>query len=156
VVLVNGQIVEQGTHDQLIEKNGKYATLVQGQNIAVPQHSPDWMDLEKADLEKAIEMEKNIPQAPGKHSIVAKEFEAAPLGPEERSSNGSLWGSIKLIWAFNKKEWPLMLTGFVFSVVAGAGQPVQAVLFAKSIETLSLPLPLYPKLRRGKCCYSIK
>jgi ATP-binding cassette subfamily B (MDR/TAP) protein 1 len=151
VVLINGQIVEQGTHDQLIEKNGNYAVLVRRQNITVSPESPDRMDQEKADLEKVIEMEKDSPQAPGKTSTVAKEINDAVIGLEEKSSNGSLWASIRLIWAFNKKEWPLLIIGLFFSAVAGGGQPVQAVLFAKSIETLSLAPPLYPKLRHGKC-----
>jgi ATP-binding cassette, subfamily B (MDR/TAP), member 1 len=154
VVLVNGQIIEQGTHTQLIEKNGNYATLVRGQNINVPQESPELMNQEKVDLAKAIEMEnKDRYQAAGKISVVEKVADEADKDPRTQSLSGSLWGSIRLIWAFNKKEWPLMILGLFFSAVAGGGQPVQAVLFAKSIETLSLPPPFYQKLRSGKRCF---
>ena len=59
----------------------------------------------------------------------------------------SLWTIIKAISAFNKRETGIMIFGLVCSILAGGGMPVQGVLFAKCIISLSLPPAQYPQLR---------
>jgi ATP-binding cassette, subfamily B (MDR/TAP), member 1 len=56
---------------------------------------------------------------------------------KEAAQHYSLWTLIKVIAAFNRKEWPIMLVGLVFSIICGGGNPTQAVFFAKEIITLS-------------------
>jgi ATP-binding cassette subfamily B (MDR/TAP) protein 1 len=70
-------------------------------------------------------------------------------GLELQSKSYSLWSLIRLVWSFNRKEWYLALFGFIFSAIAGGGQPTQAVLFSKSVSTISLPPSEYAKLRHG-------
>jgi ATP-binding cassette subfamily B (MDR/TAP) protein 1 len=65
----------------------------------------------------------------------------------EAAKQYSLWSLIRLVWSFNRKEWYLALIGFIFSAIAGGGQPTQSVLFAKSISSLGLPPSEYGKLR---------
>ena len=59
----------------------------------------------------------------------------------------SLWTLIKFIASFNKNEWPFMMLGLLFNIIAGAGQPVQGIFFAKAITSLSQPLYLGAKIR---------
>ena len=60
--------------------------------------------------------------------------------PKASAANYSLWSLIKFIAKFNVKEWWIMCIGLVFTCLAGAGQPVQGIFFAKSIVALSQPL----------------
>lgn len=52
IVLSNGEVAEQGTHDELIDLNGMYRRLVEAQNIS----SVD----EQFEIEETIEPEYNI------------------------------------------------------------------------------------------------
>jgi ATP-binding cassette subfamily B (MDR/TAP) protein 1 len=40
-----------------------------------------------------------------------------------------------------------MIFGLICSIIAGGGMPVQGVLFAKCVVSLSLPQAQYPQLR---------
>ena len=55
---------------------------------------------------------------------------------QEAEKTYGLWTLIKLIGSFNKKEWKLMVVGLLFSAICGAGNPTQAVFFAKLINAL--------------------
>ncbi|KAL9007236.1 MAG: hypothetical protein Q9188_000039 [Gyalolechia gomerana] len=78
---------------------------------------------------------------------------------EAKGSDGkadySLWTLIRVVGSFNKKETHLMLVGLFFSIIAGGGNPTQAVFFAKSIVALSLPPSMYDKLRHDANFWSL-
>jgi ATP-binding cassette, subfamily B (MDR/TAP), member 1 len=146
VVMMQGRIAEQGTHSQLIARNGKYAKLVYAQSVSTSQSRKNQQDQRNVDLEKPLEIDDTAISKQGNEH--ATQDLAAESRPKDDGS-GSLWSSFKMVWTFNKNEWPLMLLGFFFSAVSGGGQPAQAVLFAKSIETLSLPPQFHQKIRHG-------
>ncbi|KAI9866433.1 MAG: GTPase-activating protein, partial [Watsoniomyces obsoletus] len=66
---------------------------------------------------------------------------------EKAATKYSLWTLIKFMASFNLKEWWIMCIGCVFTCIAGAGQPVQGIFFAKSIVALAQPLVLADKIR---------
>jgi ATP-binding cassette, subfamily B (MDR/TAP), member 1 len=156
VVMAEGRIVEQGTHDQLLEKQGAYYRLVEAQKIAElkemtageqeaidaeveklarqvssstkPQYEEDPDDKDLANKLNRTQTEKSM-------SSVALQNRQ-----KEAAQHYSLWTLIKVIAGFNKKELPIMLVGLVFSIICGGGNPTQAVFFAKEIFTLSTPI----------------
>ncbi|KAG6039913.1 hypothetical protein E4U41_001820 [Claviceps citrina] len=154
-----GRIVEQGSHDDLLEKQGAYYQLVSAQNIAA-------VDELTAEEEKRIdeEQEKLIRQMSRKSSNKDGQYAADPDDDDiatkmQRSSTRqsvssmalqktmpetqhkySLMTLMKLITSFNTPEWHLMLFGLAFAVVCGGGNPTAAVFFAKQITTLSQPV----------------
>lgn len=162
VVMQQGVIIEEGKHDELLDKQGAYFTLVEAQRIAheqtddVPEEAAE--EVEGVEKEKAIQaMEKGefiedpddldpaklVRTQTGKsQSSLALEKRKAEVEPKY-----SLWTLIKLTWSFNRKEWWLALIGFVFSAIAGGAQPTQSVFFAKSIAALSFPPARYGQLR---------
>lgn len=154
VVMSEGKIVEQGNHDDLIEKQGAYFKLVSAQNIAAAE------ELTAAELEEAEEDELSLIRK--KSSNRASEYMADPEDniaaklrrtstqksvssmvlqnkTSDRDQKDSLWTLIKLIASFNAPEWKLMILGCIFCIICGGGNPTSAVFFAKQITTLSQP-----------------
>ncbi|OTB07208.1 hypothetical protein M426DRAFT_318239 [Hypoxylon sp. CI-4A] len=163
VVMSQGAIIEQGSHDQLLALNGAYAKLVTAQNIAaVNAPSQEEQDAIAAHDEQLIRTTSKMSQISRQ---LSKPFEADSvledskagfedeklsrpitqasvsskaikrIAPEEEKSYG-LWTLIKLIASFNKEEWHLMVWGLFWSIICGAGNPTQAFFFAKQIMTL--------------------
>ena len=156
VVMSNGRIVEQGTHDQLLEKRGAYYNLVTAQAIAAVNEMTAEEEEAIDKEEEAILIRKTSTQksksgaadyaedpddniaAKLNRSTTQKSASSVALAgrtaePTVKYSLGTL---IKLIASFNKEEWHLMIVGLFFSAICGAGNPVQSIFFAKLITTL--------------------
>lgn len=160
VVMQQGRIVEQGNHDELLEKRGAYYNLVEAQRIAAENDqtrageeeecSPDLDEKDAKVLHTPIKEYEEDPndlelgRSRSRHSVSSQ---VLANKSKVNTSKYSLWTLIKVVGSFNKKEWKLMLIGLFFSIICGAGNPVQAVFFAKSITALALPPSQYAELR---------
>ncbi|KAK1580500.1 ABC transporter [Colletotrichum navitas] len=155
VVMSNGRIVEQGTHNELLAKNGAYYNLVSAQNIArVNEMSPEEQEAIDAKDDELVREKSRVSEkgyvADPEDDIAAKmqrtttSKSQSSIALQNRTEEGeakySLWTLIKLIASFNKKEWKLMFLGLLFSIICGGGNPTQAVFFAKQIMTLGVPI----------------
>ena len=162
VVMSGGRVIEQGSHDKLLEKKGAYSKLVDAQRISEEREEINLEETVRLDeteeqLIKASSPEKQNAFEPdpndlelgmrrtvtgkSESSLVLQGSKAAP------KSQYSLWTLIKLIGSFNRKEIHFMLIGLFWSIIAGGGNPTQSVFFAKSIVALSLTSGDYGKLR---------
>ena len=165
VVMSQGRIVEQGTHDELLEKRGAYYNLVEAQRIGAERQEQKTEEEAKVDeverkLTKSLTTEKAIDNTfdpddvnlQNKLNRTTTEKSASSLALRNRKAGSdnrySLWTLIKVVGSFNKEEPLLMLTGLFWSIIAGGGNPTQAVFFAKAITALSLPPPFYGQLRK--------
>ncbi|KAF5615574.1 ATP-binding protein cassette subfamily B (MDR TAP) member 1 [Fusarium sp. NRRL 52700] len=155
VVMANGRIVEQGTHNQLLENKGPYSKLVSAQKIAAAETmTPEEqaaIDDEEVSLMRKMTNEKQAAIIADPNDDIAARLDrtsttksasslALQGGKAEAEQKYGLWTLIKLIASFNKKELGFMLVGLLFSAVCGGGNPTQAVFFAKQITTLSAPV----------------
>ncbi|KAK3379796.1 P-loop containing nucleoside triphosphate hydrolase protein [Lasiosphaeria ovina] len=163
VVMSQGRIVEQGTHNELVERRGAYYNLVTAQAIAavneMTAEEQEALDSKEEELliRKASTQNKQ-PETGGAASyaddpddnIAAKlnrsttqksiSSMAAAGRQKEEPVKYSLWTLIKLIASFNKEEWKLMSIALIFSIICGLGNPTQAVFFAKLISSLGVPI----------------
>jgi ATP-binding cassette subfamily B (MDR/TAP) protein 1 len=160
VVMSQGRIVEQGTHDELLERRGAYYNLVTAQAIAkINEATAEEQEAIDAEDEAALirkasslnnkEAAAGVPGDPdddiraklqrsqSQASASSMALAGRKTAPETKYS---LWTLIKLIASFNKEEWHLMLVGLFFSAICGGGNPAQAVFFAKLISALYVPL----------------
>ncbi|KAF5577940.1 ATP-binding protein cassette subfamily B (MDR TAP) member 1 [Fusarium pseudocircinatum] len=155
VVMSDGRIVEQGTHNELLENKGPYSKLVSAQKIAAAETmTPEEqaaIDEEEASLMRKMTSEKQAANIADPNDDIAARLDrtsttksASSLALQGRKAEAEqkygLWTLIKLIASFNKKELGFMLVGLVFSAICGGGNPTQAVFFAKQITTLSAPV----------------
>ena len=163
VVMSQGRIVEQGTHDELLEKEGAYYNLVEAQRISAvkqEENAEDNAELDGLDAKltktmsaksNAFEEDPDDVNITNKLNRTATEKSQSSLVLQNRKAQVggkySIWTLIKLIGSFNKKEIPLMLVGLFASIIAGGGNPTQSVFFAESIVTLSLPPSQYAQLQ---------
>lgn len=162
VVMSAGRIVEQGTHDSLLERRGAYYSLVNAQRISAEDEEKDLEadgEVELADekLEQMAPAEKVATREKLERMATAKSVSSQVLKGKEsqKGPQYSLWTLIKVVGRFNKAEPGLMLIGLLFSIIAGGGNPTQSVFFAKSITALSLPPSMYATLRHDANFWSL-
>ncbi|KAF2194218.1 ATP-binding cassette transporter ABC4 [Zopfia rhizophila CBS 207.26] len=167
VVMSRGRIVEQGKHDDLLVKRGAYYNLVEAQRIAqATEKKVDEEEVSEASAtdekpDKSLTREKSHGSQKSMHdpddfevklkrtqSGKSESSVAIAKKKKEQEPEYSLWTLFKFIWSFNKKEWHVMLIGLLFSIVAGGGNPTQAVFFAKTLVALSRPPSQYDILRQ--------
>lgn len=173
VVMSEGRIVEQGTHDELLERKSAYYNLVEAQRISAAKEEREAekdaeLDEVEVQLEKAISSNENEygDMDPDDEKKVGDKLDRTTTGKSASSvalqnkrnqaaSKYSLWTLIKVVGSFNKPELFTMIFGLFWSVIAGGGNPTQAVFFAKSIVALSLPPSMYGKLRHDANFWSL-
>jgi len=172
VVMSEGRIVEQGSHDELLERRTAYFNLVEAQRISAEKEEQDAEEtalLEEvdADIHKTTsigpngtyEADPDDEKVRNKLDRTATEKSASSVAIQKKSkeaaSEYSLWTLIKVVGSFNRKETWLMLVGLFWSIIAGGGNPTQAVFFAKSIVALSLPPSMFSQLRHDVNFWSL-
>ena len=162
VVMSQGRIVEQGSHDELLEKRSAYYNLVEAQRISAANEvkkAEENAQIEESEEELVTSLapEKTISREKLERSTTSKSVSSAILQSRKSSSRPqySLWTLIKVVGSFNKKEVHYMLVGLVFSIIAGGGNPTQSVFFAEEIVALSQPRALYSKLRHDADFWSL-
>lgn len=190
VVMSQGRIVEQGSHDELLERRSAYYNLVEAQRISAEKKAKDQDEQAEAgeigeDLSPVSKFVSQHSKSSGNlnhtltetsaskrldrtntektlrtkltRAITGKSISEAVLERKgaSKSKQYPLWTLIKVIARFNKKETMLMLFGLFWSIIAGGGNPTQAVLFAESIVALSLPPSMYAKLRHDANFWSL-
>ena len=153
VVMSHGRIVEQGSHDDLLQMEAAYYNLVEAQRISAENEvkkSDQNETANESDEEVALQVsEKVVSHQKLERLATTKSVSSTILERKDIIKGGqySLWTLIKLVGHFNRQESWLMLIGLVFSIIAGAGNPTQSVFFAQEIVALSLPPSRYTKLR---------
>ena len=169
VVMSEGRIIEQGSHDELLEKKSAYHSLVEAQRIAEEKEGqntaddddPDEIDvgLYKTTSSKKPEGDPDDEKVLHKldRTTTQKSISSVTLQNKAKQSEPqySLWTLIKVVGSFNRPEVWLMLFGLFWSIIAGGGNPTQAIFFAKSIVALSLPPSMFGQLRKDANFWSL-
>lgn len=154
VVMSRGRIIEQGTHDQLLEKRGGYFNLVEAQRISNKEEENVEVSASQEELEKSLSKtstRKNVGYQVDPDDVnlsdklnrtaTGKSLSSIALQARKPSSRSpySLWTLIKVVASFNRDDVGLMLIGLFWSVIGGGGNPTQAIFFSKGIVALSRP-----------------
>ncbi|OZJ02078.1 hypothetical protein BZG36_04954, partial [Bifiguratus adelaidae] len=173
VVMDHGDLVEQGTHDELLNLKGVYYELVQKQKIKMSaegmaeegKEAEDRVlednDLNQEELENALaaetlEMTREITRevTNNQGAVVATVLDmetgvsaAKAKRQAEREEAKMLMKRKAPVWdvlRMMKPEWPLMAMGCIGAAVAGAIFPMFAYMFSKIVNTLVFDLQSTP------------
>lgn len=156
VVMGDGTIVEEGTHEQLMEHQDTYFSLVDLQSL---RGSPDTIDeitgadatRQSGDDSVTVKSEKaaaaGSSQPTTDLNLSSEALESHSIGAEDTDGRVSVWSLFSFILKCNSKRWHLILLGLVASIITGAGTPVHVIFLANGIQTLSLPPPQFHRLR---------
>uniref|UniRef100_H2ZPB1 Bile salt export pump n=1 Tax=Ciona savignyi TaxID=51511 RepID=H2ZPB1_CIOSA len=122
--LHEGQIMEEGSHEELLLiKDGVYSNLI---NMQAGRESE-----ESEEKDSAGESARS-------NNIESKKSGKIGEDDEEEEEEDIPDVSFGRIIAMNKPEWYYMAAGCVFAAIAGAADPVNAILFAEVLTVFSL------------------
>ncbi|EWY89125.1 hypothetical protein FOYG_10060 [Fusarium oxysporum NRRL 32931] len=136
VVVSAGQVVEQGTHEELLTLNAHYARLIRAQNLAVSANQVHKNLSAKQDMAE-VETDEEVARvmtAQTEKSIVLKGGDAKP-------KDRSILTSIFLILKEQKALLPHIIVAALACSIAAATWPGQAVLFSRLITAFSSSQP---------------
>lgn len=148
VVMSKGEIIEQGTHAELIAKQGMYYGLVDAQKLteARPGHkgSDDApLVIQEDDMMKKVNTNKSLSS-----QILANKEKP------DRDKHLSVAGMVKLLAKYNKNERPFLYVGGFAALINGAGYPALALLFASAMQAFMVGPDMYHWMRHEMNKYS--
>jgi ATP-binding cassette subfamily B (MDR/TAP) protein 1 len=118
-MLKNGQVVESGTHLELISKNGEYANLV---SLQVSEHVKDSSTISPSESPRNSSLRELLHS---QNNMLQQELQPSHdqnLSPTKVPSTPSIRELLKL----NAPEWPYAVLGSVGAVLAGMEAPLFA------------------------------
>ncbi|KAJ9160641.1 ABC transporter protein AtrC [Coniochaeta hoffmannii] len=158
VVLSRGEVIEQGSHQQLVDLRGAYSELVNAQTLQTGNATGTHLDVatddqyaslsgnEGSDVAKIRETVSS--QSPASHGLQdIDHIQNTATGGDDETLDEDKDIARKLsllqclaiiIFKEQRHIWPLFFFGLVSSAAGGGLFPAQAVLFGSSIPTLQL------------------
>jgi ATP-binding cassette subfamily B (MDR/TAP) protein 1 len=153
VVVKDGRVVEQGTHEALMASNGVYFDLVEAQRVQQEETDDEQISDNDAD-HYSMSSSDDKKEA----SAVIEAYDYASLSPasypQEKKASYSLLSMVKFVLGLNAKERHLILMGLLCSIIAGFEEPLSAILFGKAIVAVSKPLSLSGEILSESSFYS--
>ncbi|XP_041019693.1 ABC transporter B family member 13-like isoform X2 [Juglans microcarpa x Juglans regia] len=124
IVLKNGEVVESGTHSDLISKNGEYATLVSSQ---VSEHVKESSLLSSCGNSNNSSFRGSVSSRNSSFRDLPHQLETKSISTSDQNllpikRTPSIWELLKL----NAPEWPYAVLGSVGAVLAGMEAPLFA------------------------------
>jgi len=159
--MTKGKIIEQGSHEDLLDRRGAYWNLVEAQRIGSNDprdEKADWLDdndseyhgtviTDEQSMTEVDPYDRDLAKPNRRNSIKSVSSMALKDKLPDKPKEYSLLTIVRFILGFNKQEWYFMLCGLFWCIIAGGGTPVQSVFFAKTLSSLSLPPRQYDELR---------
>ncbi|KAJ4974852.1 hypothetical protein NE237_008026 [Protea cynaroides] len=141
-VIQQGQVVETGTHDELIAKSGAYASLIRFQEMARNRDlgAPSTRHSRSSRLSHSLST-KSLSLRSGSLRNLSYQYSTGADGRIEMVSNADTGrknpapdGYFFRLLKLNAPEWPYSIMGAVGSVLCGVIGPTFAIVMSNMIE----------------------
>ncbi|XP_060519433.1 ATP-dependent translocase ABCB1-like isoform X2 [Cylas formicarius] len=139
IVLSQGKVVEQGSHDELMKLEGEYHTLVMTQ-----VQSNQVIESTTKETRKAVVVEDEDEE--DNHYI--QEDNETENANDEYVKKGSIWSLLRM----NSPEWFYLLLGSIGAASVGCAMPLFAVIFGTIMQDISDPDDDYVRQRTTQYC----
>ncbi|KAJ8098949.1 P-loop containing nucleoside triphosphate hydrolase protein [Lipomyces tetrasporus] len=143
IVMSKGEIVEQGTHHELMALNGIYFNLVQSQQM---QQSKSTEIEEKDDYQTAVDLVRTMSLVHEKEDVEGNDINDTRLY--------GFWKCAGWIARESCPELRVVLVGIMFASITGLSNPIQAVFFAKCVSSFEFTHINYGEMRHTVNMYS--
>ncbi|CAH8573835.1 unnamed protein product [Heterobilharzia americana] len=150
IVLDKGVVRESGTHDELVAKNGLYATMLNNQGITEKVESEDTeandddklgtVDNAPKQVDNVWRLEdENDNLSESTHSLRRRSFSIISASSVARAKLKRLKTSPTMrIMQLNKPELPLIIAGCFCCLISGTSQPAFAILYSEVYDIFTL------------------
>lgn len=129
-VISAGQVVEQGTHEELIVAGGHYAGLVNAQDLGAEKEEQEMEEEEKKNaLHPILSLKRTNSYA----------LEETDVKPKTGTLGYGLMRCIIIMLGEQKSLYPLLAFSGLACLVAGATFPGQALLYSRLLAVFLLP-----------------
>ncbi|KAI1818682.1 ABC multidrug transporter Mdr1 [Poronia punctata] len=140
IVVDKGKVAEQGKHAELVSQGGIYAGMVTKQLLQSGKGEEKEIFGSDAVSETSLPVKKeNSMQSDEK--IVEESPSLGKKTETATETSQSLMSLIGFVASLNRPEWFYIISGLVFSTLAGCLITLQAYFYAMSIQTLTVYHP---------------
>ena len=141
-VITGGKVIEQGTHTQLIERDGLYAAMVRAQDLGAEIGESEYREEEDVtvndmeDVGRALNKPLTLQRTQSRALAKSSQREIDHLSAETVE-----YSLVKCIWVLLREhpdlyKWYLVTA--ISSIIGGGTYPAQAVIFSRLINVFTL------------------
>ncbi|EMC96619.1 hypothetical protein BAUCODRAFT_148201 [Baudoinia panamericana UAMH 10762] len=141
-VMANGQVVEQGSHHELLERDGLYAAMVRAQDLGAeleegaPSRAPEVAPQEHENHGEYGSSAPTLMRMRSEYKATEPQSKVEPL--TAGTLNQSLFSCAFVMLKENKDLYPWYALSCLAYVMVGGTYAVQAVLFSRLIRVFTL------------------
>ncbi|XP_063781222.1 ATP-dependent translocase ABCB1-like [Pseudophryne corroboree] len=142
-----GVIVEQGSHSELMQREGIYYKLVTMQSLEAEKDKEGYVEDNSKDIEDSVvyTATKLVRRKSSRHGSFKKAPEKEDKEYEEDDDDKD--EAVKVppvsflkIMKLNKTEWPYFVVGVISAIINGATQPAFSIVFSRIIGVFAGPI----------------
>ncbi|PIC45395.1 hypothetical protein B9Z55_005430 [Caenorhabditis nigoni] len=140
-VFDDGNIVEVGSHQELMEKDGHYAKMVRSQEIEMENSQESTMEEDsfesrKDSCDSKSSRQKFSRKTARSYSLTSEKLlsDMSPLKIEEENERQSTFLEIL---RYAKPEWCLLALSILVSILRGFNYPIYSILYGRMFRILS-------------------